>query len=125
MPRDIRAVAITAAASLVTAPRGSRSAPPKRLFNCAFANVQAHSGWQANQAVLLALLRPGDTIMGMSLAAGGHLTHGAAPNLSGKWFRAVTYGVRSEDGILNYEELEHLARTEKPKLIIAGGSAYA
>ena len=97
----------------------------KQLFGCAFANVQPHSGAQANQAVFLALLQPGDTVLGMSLAAGGHLTHGAAPNLSGKWFRPVQYGVRREDGILNYEELEHLARTEKPKLIIAGGSAYA
>src|ERR1700733_12867627 len=97
----------------------------KQLFGCAFANVQPHSGAQANQAVFLALLSPGDTVLGMSLAAGGHLTHGAAPNLSGKWFRPVQYGVRKEDGILDYEELEHLARTEKPKLIIAGGSAYA
>jgi glycine hydroxymethyltransferase len=97
----------------------------KQLFGCAFANVQPHSGAQANQAVFLALLQPGDTVLGMSLDAGGHLTHGAAPNLSGKWFHAVQYGVRKEDGILNYEELERLARTEKPKLIIAGGSAYA
>jgi len=96
----------------------------KTLFGCAFANVQPHSGAQANQAVFLALLRPGDTVLGMSLAAGGHLTHGAAPNLSGKWFRPVQYGVRREDGLLDYAELEHLARTEKPKLIIAGGSAY-
>ena len=96
----------------------------KKLFNCGFANVQPHSGAQANQAVFLALLQPGDAILGMSLAAGGHLTHGAAPNLSGKWFRAVQYGVRRDDGLLDYEELEHLARTEKPKLIIAGGSAY-
>src|ERR1700723_2832641 len=96
----------------------------KRLFDCAFANVQAHSGAQANQAVFLALLHPGDTILGMSLAAGGHLTHGAAPNLSGKWFRAVQYGVRRDDGLLDYDELEHMARTEKPRLIIAGGSAY-
>jgi glycine hydroxymethyltransferase len=96
----------------------------KTLFDCAFANVQPHSGAQANQAVFLALLNAGDTILGMSLAAGGHLTHGAAPNLSGKWFRAVQYGVRADDGLLDYEQLEHLARTEKPKLIIAGGSAY-
>jgi glycine hydroxymethyltransferase len=96
----------------------------KRLFDCAFANVQPHSGAQANQTVFLALLKPGDTILGMSLAAGGHLTHGAAPNLSGKWFRAVQYGVRREDGLLDYEELERLAQAEKPKLIIAGGSAY-
>jgi glycine hydroxymethyltransferase len=86
--------------------------------------VQPHSGAQANQAVFLALLQPGDTILGMSLAAGGHLTHGAAPNLSGKWFRAVQYGVRRDDGLLDYDELERLARTEKPRLIIAGGSAY-
>jgi glycine hydroxymethyltransferase len=96
----------------------------KTLFRCAFANVQPHSGAQANQAAFLALLKPGDTILGMSLDAGGHLTHGAAPNLSGKWFRAIQYGVRREDGLLDYEQLEHLARTEKPKLIIAGGSAY-
>ncbi len=96
----------------------------KKLFGCEFANVQPHSGAQANQAVFLALLQPGDTILGMSLASGGHLTHGAAPNLSGKWFRAVQYGVRREDGLLDYEELERLARSEKPKMIIAGGSAY-
>jgi glycine hydroxymethyltransferase len=96
----------------------------KQLFGCAYANVQPHSGAQANQAVFLALLKPGDAILGMSLAAGGHLTHGAAPNLSGKWFRAVQYGVRRDDGLLDYEELERLAREEKPKLIIAGGSAY-
>ncbi|MDA8052204.1 MAG: serine hydroxymethyltransferase [Rhodospirillales bacterium] len=95
-----------------------------KLFGCGFANVQPHSGAQANQAVFLALLKPGDTILGMSLAAGGHLTHGAAPNLSGKWFRAVQYGVRREDGLLDYEELERLAEAERPKLIIAGGSAY-
>jgi glycine hydroxymethyltransferase len=96
----------------------------KALFQCSFANVQPHSGAQANQAVFLALLQPGDTILGMSLAAGGHLTHGAAPNLSGKWFRAIQYGVRREDGLLDYDELERLARAERPKLIIAGGSAY-
>ncbi len=94
------------------------------LFGCAFANVQPHSGAQANGAVFLALLQPGDTVLGMSLAAGGHLSHGAAPNMSGKWFRPVQYGVRREDGLLDYEELEALARAEKPKLIIAGGSAY-
>ncbi len=96
----------------------------KALFGCEYANVQPHSGAQANQAVFLALLQPGDTILGMSLAAGGHLTHGAAPNLSGKWFRAVQYGVQPETGLLDYEELERLARSEKPRLIIAGGSAY-
>ena len=96
----------------------------KELFGCGFANVQPHSGAQANQAVFLATLKPGDTILGMSLAAGGHLTHGAAPNLSGKWFRAIQYGVRREDGLLDYEELERLARAERPRMIIAGGSAY-
>ena len=96
----------------------------KRLFGCEYANVQPHSGAQANQAVFLALIKPGDTILGMSLAAGGHLTHGAAPNLSGKWFNAVQYGVREADGLLDYDQLESLARSERPKLIIAGGSAY-
>ena len=95
-----------------------------KIFGCSYANVQPHSGAQANGAVFLALLKPGDTILGMSLAAGGHLTHGAAPNLSGKWFHAVQYGVRRDDGLLDYEELEALARSEKPKMIIAGGSAY-
>ena len=96
----------------------------KELYGAGFANVQPHSGAQANQAVFLALLQPGDCILGMSLAAGGHLTHGAAPNLSGKWFRAVQYGVRPDDGLLDYEELERLARAERPKMIIAGGSSY-
>jgi glycine hydroxymethyltransferase len=95
-----------------------------QIFGCSYANVQPHSGAQANQAVFLALLHPGDTILGMSLAAGGHLTHGAAPNQSGKWFRPVQYGVRRDDGLLDYEALESLARAERPKLIIAGGSAY-
>ncbi len=97
----------------------------RRLFGCAFANVQPHSGAQANQAVFLALLRPGDTFLGMSLDAGGHLTHGAAANLSGKWFRPLHYGVRADDGLLDYEALEATARAERPKLIIAGGSAYS
>ncbi len=96
----------------------------KRLFGCEFVNVQAHSGAQANQCVLLALCRPGDTIMGLALAAGGHLTHGARPNLSGKWFNAVQYGVRAEDGLIDFDEVEALAREHRPKLIIAGGSAY-
>ncbi|MFQ6017552.1 MAG: serine hydroxymethyltransferase [Kiloniellaceae bacterium] len=96
----------------------------KKLFDCAFANVQPHSGAQANQCVLLALCTPGDVIMGLSLPAGGHLTHGASPNLSGKWFKAVQYGVRREDGLIDFAEVERLAREHKPKLIIAGGSAY-
>ena len=97
----------------------------KRLFGCAFANVQPHSGAQANQAVLLALLEPGDTILGMALAAGGHLTHGARPNLSGKWFNALAYGVTPEDARIDFAEIERLAETHRPKLIIAGGSAYS
>jgi glycine hydroxymethyltransferase len=96
----------------------------KKLFDCAFANVQPHSGAQANQCVMLALCQPGDTIMGLSLAAGGHLTHGAAPNLSGKWFNAVQYGVSRKDSRIDFDEVEKLAREHKPKLIIAGGSAY-
>ncbi|WP_371037521.1 MULTISPECIES: serine hydroxymethyltransferase [unclassified Rhodosalinus] len=94
-----------------------------KLFGCGFANVQPNSGSQANQAVNLALLQPGDTILGMSLDAGGHLTHGAAPNQSGKWFNAVQYGVRREDNLIDYEQVERLAQEHKPKLIIAGGSA--
>jgi len=96
----------------------------KRLFDCAYANVQPHSGAQANAAVMLALLTPGDTILGMSLDAGGHLTHGAAPNISGKWFNAVQYGVRKSDGLIDYEALDELAQQHRPKMIIAGGSAY-
>jgi glycine hydroxymethyltransferase len=96
----------------------------KRLFGCGFANVQPHAGAQANQAVLLALLKPGDAILGMSLAAGGHLTHGAPPNLSGKWFHAATYGVRAEDARIDFDEVERQAEQHRPRLIIAGGSAY-
>ena len=96
----------------------------KKLFNASFANVQVHSGSQANQAVFLALLNPGDTIMGMSLAAGGHLTHGAPPNESGKWFNAIQYGVKEDTALIDYDEVEKLAIENKPKLIIAGGSAY-
>jgi glycine hydroxymethyltransferase len=97
----------------------------KALFGCAYANVQAHSGSQANQSVFLALLKPGDTILGMSLDAGGHLTHGAAPNISGKWFKAVQYGVRLEDGLIDYDQVASLAREHRPAMIIAGGSAYS
>jgi glycine hydroxymethyltransferase len=97
----------------------------KRLFGCGFANVQPHSGAQANQAVFVALLEPGDTILGMALAAGGHLTHGARPNLSGKWFNAVAYGVRRDDARIDFDEIECLAQKHRPKLIIAGGSAYS
>ena len=94
------------------------------LYNCSYANVQPHSGAQANQAVFLALLQPGDTILGMSLDAGGHLTHGAAPNQSGKWFNAIQYGVRRDDALIDYDEVASLAEMHRPKLIIAGGSAY-
>lgn len=96
----------------------------KKLFACDFVNVQPHSGAQANGAVMMALLQPGDTILGMSLAAGGHLTHGAPPAQSGKWFNAVQYGVRREDDQVDFDEVEALAREHGPKLIIAGGSAY-
>ena len=96
----------------------------KKLFNCEFANVQPHSGAQANEAVFFALLEPGDTIMGMSLAAGGHLTHGARPNLSGRWFNAIPYGVRHQDAQIDMEEVQRLAWEHNPKLIICGGSAY-
>jgi glycine hydroxymethyltransferase len=97
----------------------------KRLFGCAFANVQPHSGAQANEAAFLALLEPGDPILGMALSAGGHLTHGARPNISGKWFNAVSYGVRPGDGRIDFDEVASLAETHRPKLIIAGGSAYS
>jgi glycine hydroxymethyltransferase len=96
----------------------------KKLFNCGFANVQPNSGSQANQGVMQALLQPGDVILGMSLASGGHLTHGAAPNQSGKWFKAVQYGVRQSDCLIDYDEVEKLAKEHKPKMIIAGASAY-
>ena len=94
-----------------------------KLFECEFANVQPNSGSQANQGVFQALLQPGDTILGMSLDAGGHLTHGAKPNQSGKWFNAVQYGVRRQDNLLDYDQVADLAAEHKPKMIIAGGSA--
>lgn len=93
------------------------------LFGCSFANVQPNSGSQANQGVMLALLQPGDTILGMSLDAGGHLTHGAKPNQSGKWFKAIQYGVREKDNLLDYDQVQALATEHQPKMIIAGGSA--
>ena len=97
----------------------------KKIFKCDHVNVQPHSGCQANGAVMLALMKPSDTILGMSLAAGGHLTHGAKPAQSGKWFNAVQYGVRRDDALIDMDEVEELANTHKPKLIIAGGSAYS
>jgi len=97
----------------------------KQLFGAAYANVQPHSGSQANQAVLLALLKPGDTVMGMDLAAGGHLTHGSPVNLSGKWFNIVSYSVRQDNQEIDYDALAQRAKEENPKLIIAGGSAYS
>ena len=96
----------------------------KEIFSCDFANIQPHSGAQANQAVFMSLLEPGDTILGMSLAAGGHLTHGAPPNLSGKWFNAIQYGVRKQDSLIDFDQLEKDAMIHRPKLLIAGGSAY-
>ena len=95
-----------------------------KLFGCSFANVQPHSGAQANQAVFMALLKPGDTFMGLALTAGGHLTHGAAPNQSGKWFNAVSYGVREDTAQIDYDEVARLAKEHQPKLIVTGGSAY-
>ena len=97
----------------------------KQIFDCKYVNVQPHSGAQANSAVMLALVKPGDTILGMSLAAGGHLTHGAPPAQSGKWFNAVQYGVRPDDHLVDFNEVEKLAKEHNPKLIIAGGSAYS
>jgi len=96
----------------------------KQLFGCKYANVQPHSGSQANMAVYVALLHAGDTILGMSLDAGGHLTHGAKVSISGKWLNSVAYGVRQQDGLIDYEQVEQLANEHHPKLIIAGGSAY-
>jgi len=96
----------------------------RQLFDSDFANVQAHSGSQANQAAYMALMKPGDALLGMSLAAGGHLSHGAAPNQSGKWFNAVQYGVRRQDAVIDFDEVEKLAKKHKPRVIVAGGSAY-
>ncbi len=97
----------------------------RELYGCDYVNVQPHSGAQANQAVFLALLQPGDTFLGLNLAAGGHLTHGSPVNLSGKWFNAVSYGVDQETHLIDYDEVQRLAEQHKPKLIITGGSAYA
>ena len=97
----------------------------KQLFDCAFANVQPNSGSQANQGVYQALIQPGDTILGMSLDAGGHLTHGAKPNQSGKWFNAIQYGLRKQDGRVDMDQVRQLAREHKPKMIVAGFSAYS
>jgi glycine hydroxymethyltransferase len=96
----------------------------KKLFNAGFANVQPHSGAQANGAVMLALVKPGETILGMSLDAGGHLTHGAKAAMSGKWFNAVQFGVNPETHLIDFDEVERLAKEHRPKIIIAGGSAY-
>src|SRR5919108_1025399 len=96
----------------------------KELFGCSFANVQPHSGASANLGVYMALLRPDDTVLGMSLDAGGHLTHGAKPNFSGKWFHAIGYGVRRDDHRIDLDQVRGLAREHRPKMIIAGGSAY-
>src|SRR5947207_1158395 len=95
-----------------------------KLFGAGFANVQPHSGAQANQAAFMALMQPGDTFMGLNLAAGGHLTHGSPVNLSGKWFKVVPYSVGREDQRIDFDEVERLAREHRPKVIVAGGSAY-
>src|SRR5690606_36235458 len=97
---------------------------PKEPFGGSSVNVPPHSGAQANQSVMLARLKPGDTFLGLSLSAGGHLTHGAPPNISGKWFNAIQYGVRREDACIDFDEIERLTKEHRPKLIIAGGSAY-
>ena len=97
----------------------------KKLFNAKFVNVQPHSGAQANQAIFLALLKPGDTVLGMSLDSGGHLSHGAKPNISGKWFNAIQYGVKKDTYLIDFDEIERLCDLHRPKLIIAGGSAYS
>ena len=97
----------------------------KKLYGCKYANLQPHSGAQANQAVFLALLKPHDTFLGMSLASGGHLTHGAKPNISGKWFNAIQYGVKKDTYLIDFDEIERLCDLHRPKLIIAGGSAYS
>ena len=96
-----------------------------KLFDCSFANVQPHSGAQANQAVFMALLKPGDTFLGMALDQGGHLTHGSPANQSGKWFKVLSYGVKPDTHLIDYEQMEEIARRDKPKLIIAGASAYS
>src|SRR5437867_8650820 len=95
-----------------------------KLFGCAFANVQPHSGAQANQAAFMAMMQPGDTFMGLNLAAGGHLTHGSPVNMSGKWFKVVPYNVRRDDHRIDMDEVARLAREHRPKVIITGGSAY-
>ena len=97
----------------------------KKLFGANFANVQPNSGSQMNQAVFLALLQPGDTFMGLDLAAGGHLTHGSPVNMSGKWFKVAPYNVRRDDQLLDYDEIERIAQETRPKLILAGGTAYS
>ena len=124
MPKVIPAAAIIRAAPRRTRSKRSRIDRAKQLFDCGYANVQPHSGAQANGAVMLALTKPGATILGMSLDAGGHLTHGAPPAMSGKWFNAVQYGVRADDHLVDFDQVEALAKEHRPALIIAGGSAY-
>jgi glycine hydroxymethyltransferase len=126
MPRVIRASAITAAANSSISPRTLAIDRAKKLFGANFANVQPNSGSQMNQAVFLALLQPGDTFMGLDLAAGGHLTHGSPVNMSGKWFNVALHGVREEDQICStWMRSPSRPSRHKPKLIIAGGSAYS
>ncbi len=124
MPKAIPATATTAAASTWTRRRRWPIERAKKLFKCNFANVQPHSGSTANQAAFMAMMKPGDTFMGLSLAAGGHLTHGSPVNMSGKWFKVVPYTVRRQDHRIDMDEVATLAREHKPKVIVAGGSAY-
>ena len=114
-----------AAASIVDIAETLAIERAKQLFGADFANVQPNSGSQMNQAVFLALLQPGDTFMGLDLNSGGHLTHGSPVNMSGKWFKVVSYGVRRDDHLLDMDEVARLAREHKPKLIVAGGTAYS
>ncbi len=123
MPKATRASAITAAASSSTSRKNLAIDRACKLFSCGFANVQPNSGSQAKQGVFQALLQPGDTILGMSLDAGGHLPMARPPTSRGKWFKAVQYGVRKQDLRLDYDQVQALATEHKPKMIIAGGSA--
>jgi glycine hydroxymethyltransferase len=123
MPKACRASAITAAASTSTSPRRSRDRPGEEIVRAEHANVQPHPA-SANVAAFFALMQPGDTFLGLNLAAGGHLSHGSPVNVSGKWFKAVPYGVRRDDHRIDMEEVRKLAQEHKPKVIVAGGSAY-
>ena len=124
MPKVIRAADTTAAANSRMSLRTSRSNRAKKLFGAEHVNVQPHSGSQANMAVYLTVLKPGDTVLGMNLSHGGHLTHGHPLNFSGKYYHIVPYGVRKDTEVIDYDDLASLAREHKPKLIVVGASAY-